>query len=341
VTTEPASPGGSGRTYQDSVPAWPDLPAGLGGPFVMIVSMTRLLALRLLRLDARHRTSTACGGGLRYTGFHTTALCSPSRACLLTGRNHHSVGMRRCRTGTPASRTCAGGITPRPRRWPSCSCPRVRDLCGGEVAPARWRRTSAAARTPTGRCRRARPLLRFLQGETDQFFPELTTTTTTSTRPGGSRRLPRERGHRRALDRLGPRPRLGPTRPSVLLVPGLRRHSCAPSVTRVVPGALARQVRRGLRRGRASASTSDSSSSGSSQGHHPCPAQPRRAALGRLDRRPKGVLVPPQEAFAAMLEHTTRRSAALSSSWRKRGGSTTRAHGGLDNGASREAARSG
>src|ERR1022692_1220997 len=31
--------------------------------------------------------------GLRYTNMHTTALCSPSRACILTGRNHHSVGM--------------------------------------------------------------------------------------------------------------------------------------------------------------------------------------------------------------------------------------------------------
>ena len=30
--------------------------------------------------------------GLRYTRFHTTALCSPTRAALLTGRNHHSVG---------------------------------------------------------------------------------------------------------------------------------------------------------------------------------------------------------------------------------------------------------
>src|SRR5271157_4533840 len=29
--------------------------------------------------------------GLRYTAFHTTALCSPTRAALLTGRNHHSV----------------------------------------------------------------------------------------------------------------------------------------------------------------------------------------------------------------------------------------------------------
>jgi arylsulfatase len=31
--------------------------------------------------------------GLKYTRFHTTALCSPTRAALLTGRNHHSVGM--------------------------------------------------------------------------------------------------------------------------------------------------------------------------------------------------------------------------------------------------------
>jgi arylsulfatase A-like enzyme len=31
--------------------------------------------------------------GLRYTGFHTTAMCSTTRAALLTGRNHHSVGM--------------------------------------------------------------------------------------------------------------------------------------------------------------------------------------------------------------------------------------------------------
>lgn len=32
-------------------------------------------------------------GGLRYTRFHVTALCSPTRQALLTGRNHHSVGM--------------------------------------------------------------------------------------------------------------------------------------------------------------------------------------------------------------------------------------------------------
>lgn len=33
------------------------------------------------------------GGGLRYNSFHVTALCSPTRACLMTGRNQHAVGM--------------------------------------------------------------------------------------------------------------------------------------------------------------------------------------------------------------------------------------------------------
>jgi len=35
------------------------------------------------------------GAGLQFTNFHTTALCSPTRSCLMTGRNHHSNGMGR------------------------------------------------------------------------------------------------------------------------------------------------------------------------------------------------------------------------------------------------------
>src|SRR5262245_61552738 len=38
-------------------------------------------------------TDRLAKGGLRYNHFHTTALCSPTRAALLTGRNHHSVNM--------------------------------------------------------------------------------------------------------------------------------------------------------------------------------------------------------------------------------------------------------
>ena len=40
-------------------------------------------------------------GGLRYTRFHTTALCSPTRQALLTGRNHHSVAWARSPTWRP------------------------------------------------------------------------------------------------------------------------------------------------------------------------------------------------------------------------------------------------
>src|SRR4051794_41199873 len=38
------------------------------------------------------RLSRLADDGLRYNAFHVTALCSPTRAALLTGRNHHSVG---------------------------------------------------------------------------------------------------------------------------------------------------------------------------------------------------------------------------------------------------------
>ncbi len=42
--------------------------------------------------------------GLRYTNMYTTALCSPPRACVLTGRNHHSnrvAYIMECATGFP------------------------------------------------------------------------------------------------------------------------------------------------------------------------------------------------------------------------------------------------
>ncbi len=52
--------------------------------------------------------------GLRYTRFHTTALCSPTRAALLTGRNHHSVATGVVvdqATGYPAT-TASSSVTP-------------------------------------------------------------------------------------------------------------------------------------------------------------------------------------------------------------------------------------
>ena len=46
--------------------------------------------------------------GLKYNRFHTTALCSPTRQALLTGRNHHSVGMGNvCELATSAPGNCS------------------------------------------------------------------------------------------------------------------------------------------------------------------------------------------------------------------------------------------
>ncbi len=49
--------------------------------------------------------------GLRYTNFHSTALCSPTRAALITGRNHHSVGfgvVSEAATGFPGYNSVIG-----------------------------------------------------------------------------------------------------------------------------------------------------------------------------------------------------------------------------------------
>ncbi len=53
-------------------------------------------------------TLTRCRDqGICYNAFHTTSICSPTRAALLTGRNHHRVG-----NGTIAERARIGTATP-------------------------------------------------------------------------------------------------------------------------------------------------------------------------------------------------------------------------------------
>src|SRR6478735_1949203 len=86
-----------GKTYAESEEWWPEREkAKPVSPNVLVFLID----------DAGYGTSSAfCGlmetptldslanNGLRYTNFHSTAVCSPTRAALLTGRNHHSVHM--------------------------------------------------------------------------------------------------------------------------------------------------------------------------------------------------------------------------------------------------------
>jgi arylsulfatase A-like enzyme len=176
---EPDFGGHIGRTYAESTPWWPDPPAGLGGPNVVMIVLDDTgfahfgcygSELATPHIDALAR------GGLSYTSFHTTALCSPSRAALLTGRNPHAVGMRgisNWNTGFPHMR---GGISPRAATV-------------AELLRAHGYATYAAGKwhlAPMQECSAAGPhtnwplqkgfdrFYGFLQGETDQFYPELT-----------------------------------------------------------------------------------------------------------------------------------------------------------------------
>jgi arylsulfatase A-like enzyme len=67
-----------------------------GAPNVLIVLLDDVGFGASTTFGGPCRTPTAdrlAAGGLRYNRFHTTALCAPTRQALLTGRNHHSVGM--------------------------------------------------------------------------------------------------------------------------------------------------------------------------------------------------------------------------------------------------------
>jgi arylsulfatase A-like enzyme len=92
----PAFGGEIGLDAKDSKPWWPpNIVPPKGAPNVLLI-MTD---------DQGYGVSGTFGGviptptmdriaqmGLRYTQFHSTALCSPTRAAIITGRNHHSVG---------------------------------------------------------------------------------------------------------------------------------------------------------------------------------------------------------------------------------------------------------
>ena len=67
-----------------------------GAPNVLIVLIDDVGFAASSAFGGPCATPTAerlAGQGLKYNRFHTTALCSPTRAALLSGRNHHTVGM--------------------------------------------------------------------------------------------------------------------------------------------------------------------------------------------------------------------------------------------------------
>jgi arylsulfatase A-like enzyme len=93
------SGGRIGRDWRDSEPWWPaEASPPPGAPNVVLVVLDDVGYAQLGCYGSDIETPVLddlADGGIRLSNFHTTSLCSPTRACLLTGRNHHRSGMGR------------------------------------------------------------------------------------------------------------------------------------------------------------------------------------------------------------------------------------------------------
>jgi len=168
-----------GRHYYESTPHWSERTrARAGTPNVLVILLDDVGFAQLGCFGSDIDTPALdrlAANGLRYANFHTTALCSPTRSCVLTGRNHHANGMGRIielATGFP-------GYTAR--------IPRENGFLSEMLVPhgfAAWA-VGKWHLTPEDECHVAAPRERwplgrgferfygFFSGETHQFAPAL------------------------------------------------------------------------------------------------------------------------------------------------------------------------
>lgn len=175
-----AFPGVIGRTADVSTPVWPEpRRAKEGAPNVLFIVLDDTGFGQLGCYGSPIATpnlDALAADGLRYSNMHTTALCSPSRSCMLTGRNHHSNHM--------------AGITEGSTGYPGYDCyiPFENGFLSeillqqgyNTYAVGKWHltpgeQTSAAGpydRWPLGRG--FERYYGFLGGDSHQYYPELT-----------------------------------------------------------------------------------------------------------------------------------------------------------------------
>lgn len=176
---DPAFKGKVADTYKDSTPDYPQpVKAPKGAPNVLLVLLD----------DVGFGMCSTFGGpvptphldklaknGLTYNRFHTTALCSPTRAALLTGRNHHSCGtgvIIEMGTGYPGytgiipQNTSVVAQTLRDNGYATAMFGKAHNTPEPQIGPAgpfnNW---------PTGQG--FEYFYGFNQGETNQFYPTL------------------------------------------------------------------------------------------------------------------------------------------------------------------------
>ncbi len=169
-----------GRTVDRSSPAWPEpLRAKEGAPNVLFIVLDDTGFGQLGCYGSPIKTpniDSLASGGLRYNNMHTTALCSPTRSCILTGRNHHSNAMS-CITEGSTGFPGGNGYIPFENGFLS---EMLLQHGYNTYAIGKWHLTPADQISAAGSYERW-PLGRgferyfgFLGGDTHQYYPDLT-----------------------------------------------------------------------------------------------------------------------------------------------------------------------
>lgn len=179
VKTDNQFGGRIGRTVADSTPAWPaSRERKQAQPNVITIVLDDVGFGQLGCYGSSIATPAIddlAAHGARFSNFHATALCSPTRAALLTGRNHHSVGvgfLADFDSGFPGYR---GAVDP---ETPMLS-ERLKKEGYGTYAVGKWHLappTDLSPAGPFGQWPTGRGFDRFygfLGGEEDQWAPEL------------------------------------------------------------------------------------------------------------------------------------------------------------------------
>ena len=172
-------PGKIGKTVSESAPAWPEpTHAKEDAPNVLFWILDDVGYGQISSFGGLVETPNLdklAGNGLRYTKMHTTALCSPTRSCILTGRNHHSNGIA-------AITEMSTGYPGYDGRMPM-SNGMLSEILVEEgyntFCVGKWHLNPTEESTPAGPYKRW-PLGRgferfygFLGGETNQWYPDL------------------------------------------------------------------------------------------------------------------------------------------------------------------------
>lgn len=168
-----------GRTHADSQPWWPT-PAhpGEDAPNVVVILLDDLGFAQFGCFGSDLETPNVdrlAAGGLRFTNFHVTPVCSPTRAALLTGRNPHSVGMRSVSNFSTGYPNMRGQVS----NHAATMAEVLREAGYTTFGLGKWhlcQMENASAAGPYDQWPLQRGFDRFygfLDGETDQFNPEL------------------------------------------------------------------------------------------------------------------------------------------------------------------------